>query len=196
MKYKESELSNVLVESFLMENHEFLIVHLPKETLLYDGTTGNWSNLSTGYGRNRGSYKGKHFVYNQKLGFTCQAGDSISLFDDSVSSQNGEVQEFIAYSPMVEAVKGRGMVPMFGLTFDTIPGHVNQIQTAFISSSYDGYTFGEQELRLQYNNPDEYMNKIVIDSLGAVQHNIAFKLRVTSSDPVVMSDFSVRLGYE
>ena len=126
----------------------------------------------------------------------CIRDRSISLLDDSVSSQNGEVQEFIAYSPMVEAVKGRGMVPMFGLTLDTIPGHVNQIQTAFISSSYDGYTFGEQELRLQYNNPDEYMNKIVIDSLGAVQQNIAFKLRVTSSDPVVMSDFSVRLGYE
>lgn len=196
MKYKESELSNVLVESFLMENHEFLVVHLPKETLLYDGSTGNWSNLSTGYGRNRGVYQGRHVIYNQKLGFTCHAGESISLLDDSVSSQNGEVQEFIAYSPMVEAVKGRGMVPMFGLTFDTIPGHVNQIQTAFISLSYDGYTFGEQEFRLQYNNPDEYMDKIVIDSLGAVQQNIAFKLRVTSSDPVVMSDFSVRLGYE
>ena len=196
MKYKESELSNALVESFLMENHEFLIVHLPNETLLYDGSTGNWSNLSTGYGRNRGVYQGKHVIYNPKVGFTCHAGESISLLDDSISSQNGEVQEFIAYSPMVEAVKGRGMVPMFGLTFDTIPGHVNQIQTAFISSSYDGYTFGEQELRLQYNNPDEYMNKIVIDSLGAVQHNIAFKLRITSSDPVAMSDFSVRLGYE
>lgn len=196
MKYKESELSDVLIESFLMENHEFLIVHLPKETLLYDGSTGNWSNLSTGYGRNRGTYQGSHVIYNPKLGFTCHAGESISLLDDSVSSQNGKVQEFIAYSPMIEAVKGRGMVPMFGLTFDTIPGHVNQIQTAFISSSYDGYTFGEQESRLPYNNPNEYMNKIVIDSLGAVQHNIAFKLRVTSSEPVVMSDFSVRLGYE
>lgn len=196
MKYKESELSNALVESLLREGRQFLIVHLPKETLLYDGTTGNWSNLSTGYGRNRSTYQGMHFIYNPKLGFTCHAGESISLLDDSVSSQNGDVQEFIAYSPMLEAVKGRGMLPMFGLTFDTIPGHVNQIQTAFISSSYDGYTFGEQELRLQYNNPNDYMNKIVIDSLGAVQHNIAFKLRVTSSDPVVMSDFSVRLGHE
>lgn len=196
MKYKESELSDVLVESFLMKGREFLIVHLPNETLLYDGSTGNWSELSTAHGRNVGAYQGRHVIYNPKLGFTCHAGESISLLDDSVSSQNGEVQDFIAYSPMIEAVKGRGMLPGFGLTFDTIPGHVNQIQTAFISSSYDGYTFGEQESRLQYNNPNEYMKKIVIDCIGPVQHNIAFKLRITSSDPVALSDFSVRLGYE
>ena len=193
MNYKESELKDVLVESFLMENHEFLIIHLPNETLLYDGSTGNWSDLSTGYGGSRGAYQGRHFIYNPKLGFACHAGESISTLDDSISSQNGEIQEFIAYTPMIEAVKGRGMTPMFGLSFETIPGHVNRIQVANIGASFDGYAYTDH-IRYEYNKPQEYVNKVVVDSLGAVQHNIAFRLSVMSEEPVALSSFSVRIG--
>ena len=193
MNYKESELKDVLVESFLREGRQFLVIHLPNETLLYDGSTGNWSDLSTGYGDGRGAYQGRHFIYNPKLGFTCHAGGSISTLDDSISSQNGEIQEFIAYTPMIEAVKGRGMTPIFGLAFETIPGHVNRIQVANIGASFDGYSYTDH-IRYEYNKPQEYVNKVVVDSLGAVQHNIAFRLSVMSDEPVALSSFSVRIG--
>ena len=82
---------------------------------------------------------------------------------------------------------------MFGLSFETIPGHVNRIQVANIGASFDGYAYTDH-IRYEYNKPQEYVNKVVVDSIGAVQHNIAFRLSVMSTEPVALSSFSVRIG--
>ncbi len=193
-KYSEEELQGVLLESFNKEAHQFLVLHLPNETFLYDGSTQMWITLNSGYGRNKGKYQGQHFIYNHKLGYTVTM-NGIGILNDDIASQNGNIQEFEAYTPFLEIVKGRGMVPLFNLSFDSIYGHTNEIQTAFLSTTTNGFAYSETELRIEYNEPNKYMNKVILGSLGAVQHNIGFKLKCMSNAPVVWSDFSIQVGY-
>lgn len=193
-KYSEEELQGVLLESFNKEAHQFLVIHLPNETFLYDGSTQMWVTLNSGYGKNKGKYQGQHFIYNHKLGYTV-AMNGIGILNDDIASQNGNIQEFEACTPFLEVVKGRGMVPLFNLSFDSIYGHTNEIQTAFLSMTSNGFSYSENELRIEYNEPNKYMNKVILGSLGAVQHNIGFKLKCMSNAPVVWSDFSLQVGY-
>ena len=52
------------------------------------------------------------------------------------------------------------------------------------------------EYRLQYNDPRVYNNRPMIGNLGSAADSIGFKLRVMSKDPVNLSGFSVRVGYD
>lgn len=193
-KYSEEELQGVLLESFNKEAHQFLVIHLPNETFLYDGSTQMWVTLNSGYGKNKGKYQGQHFIYNHKLGYTVVM-NGIGILNDDIASQNENIQEFEAYTPFLEIVKGRGMVPLFNLSFDSIYGHTNEIQTAFLSTTTNGFSYSENELRIEYNEPNKYMKKVILGSLGAVQQNIGFKLKCMSNAPVVWSDFSLQVGY-
>lgn len=192
-KYKESELSEALVESFNLDNHQFLMVHLPNNTWLYDSSTGLWTELATGYNK-LSNYQGRHVLYDQELGLTIgsKANGNVGKLSYDVASQYGEIQEFIAYTPFTEVSQGYGTTPLYDLSFESIYGHVNNIQTAFISVTFDGRVYSDEELRIQYNSPNEYLNKIMINSLGAVQHAIGFKIRSQSTESVNWSDFSVR----
>lgn len=192
--YKESELQDVLLESLLLNNQDFLFMHLPNETLVFDGNQNIWFQLQSGI--DGGKYSGRHILYDHEAGLTI--GDSVAnkvgKLDDSISSQYGQISEFVVYTPYIRANTKGGMVPLFDLRFDSVFGHVNEFQTVFISYTLDGNMYGN-ELRLQYNNPLEFLNKPMISNLGSIADSIGFKLRVTSKEPVNLSGFSVRVGY-
>ncbi|AUR86913.1 hypothetical protein NVP1091O_10 [Vibrio phage 1.091.O._10N.286.52.B12] len=194
-KYKESELQSVLVETVMMNNHDFLFIHLPKETLVFDGNQNAWFMMKSDIVGDK-PYTGRHIIYNQEEGVTI--GDSVAnrvgKLDDSVSSQYGELTEFLLYTPLVRVNNNRGKTPLFDLQFDSVYGHVNSFQSIFISQTLDGAMYGN-EYRLRYNDPLEFNNKPMISSLGAVNDSIGYKLRVVSKDPVNLSGFSVRIGY-
>ena len=194
-KYKESELQGVLMETFMHNNHDFLMMHLPNETLVYDGNQGVWFTLKSDVVGDK-PYTGRHVIYNQEEGLT--VGDKsvgrVGKLDDSVSSQYGELTEFLLYTPFVRVNGKRGKVPLFDLKFDSVFGHVNQFQSVFISQTLDGDRYGN-ELRLRYNDPRDFNNRVMLTNLGAVNDSIGYKLRVTSKDPVNLSGFSVRIGY-
>lgn len=193
-KYKERELQGALLESVMINNHDLLFVHLPNETLVFDGNQNAWFQLKSSISGD-GEYTGRHIIYNQEMGITI--GDKkvgrVGILDDSLSSQYGEHSEFILYTPFVKLNGGNGQLPLFDLSFDTIPGHSNEIQSAFISYTLDGFKFNPNELRVVYNNPREYQSKPWLHSLGSISDSIGFKVRVVSGDPVVLSSFSVRI---
>ena len=194
-KYKESELKDLLLETFLFNNHEFIMMHLPNETLVWDGSQAVWFMLKSDIVGDK-PYTGRHVIYNQEQGLTI--GDKsvgrVGKLDDSVSSQYGELTEFLLYTPFVRVNAGRGKAPLFDLKFDSVYGHVNQFQSVFISQTLDGNMYGN-ELRLRYNDPKAFNDRVMLTNLGAVNDSIGYKLRVTSKDPVNLSGFSVRIGY-
>lgn len=194
-KYKESELQDLLLETFLFNNHEFLMMHLPNETLAWDGTQNAWFTLKSDIEGDK-PYTGRHVIYNHEEGLTI--GDKsvgrVGKLDDNVSSQYGELVEFLLYTPFIRVNNGRGVVPLFDLKFDSIFGHVNEFQSIFISFTTDGLIYGN-EYRLEYNDPRTYNNRPMIGSLGSLADSVGFKLRVMSKDPVNLSGFSVRIGY-
>ena len=195
-KYKESELKDLLLETFLFNNHEFIMMHLPNETLVWDGSQAVWFMLKSDIEGDK-PYTGRHVIYNHEEGLTI--GDKsvgrVGLLDDDVSSQYGELVEFLLYTPFIRVNNGRGVVPLFDLKFDSIFGHVNEFQSIFISFTTDGLMYGN-EYRLQYNDPRVYNNRPMIGNLGSAADSIGFKLRVMSKDPVNLSGFSVRVGYD
>ena len=193
--YKESELQSVLVETVMMNNHDFLFIHLPNETLVFDGNQNVWFTLKSDIIGDK-PYTGRHIIYNQEEGLTI--GDKVinrvGKLDDNVSSQYGEQSEFLLYTPLIRVNQGRGKIPLFDLKFDSIYGHVNSFQSVFISQTLDGLMYGN-EYRLRFNDPLVFNNRPMISNLGAVNDSIGYKLRVVSKDPVNLSGFSVRIGY-
>lgn len=194
-KYKESELQGVLCETFMYKNHDFLIIHLHNETLVYDGNQNVWFTLKSDIEGDK-PYTGRHVIYNQEEGLTIgdKVANKVGRLDDSISSQYGELSEFLLYTPFVRINDGRGKVPLFDLKFDSIYGHVNSFQSVFISQTLDGQVYGN-EYRLRFNDPKLFNDKVMLTNLGAVNDSIGYKLRVVSKDPVNLSGFSVRVGY-
>ena len=115
-KYKESELKDLLLETFLFNNHEFIMMHLPNETLVWDGSQAVWFMLKSDIEGDK-PYTGRHVIYNHEEGLTI--GDKsvgrVGLLDDDVSSQYGELVEFLLYTPFIRVNNGRGVVPLFDL---------------------------------------------------------------------------------
>ena len=193
--YKESELQSVLIETVMINNHDFLFFHLPNETLVFDGNQNVWFTLKSDIEGDK-PYTGRHIIYNQEEGLSI--GDAVTgrvgKLDDTVSSQYGELVEFLLYTPLVRVNQGRGKVPLFDLKFDSVYGHVNEFQAVYLSQTIDGMMYGN-EYRLRFNDPLVYNNRPMISNLGAIDDSIGYKLRVLSKEPVNLSGFSVRIGY-
>lgn len=193
--YKESELQDVLLDAFLKDGQDFLMVTLPNQTFVYEANQGVWFQLKSGIEVDN-KYSGRHVVYNHEEGLTI--GDSglgrVGKLDESISSQNGLDTEMIVYTPFLRVNNGKGAVPLFDLEFESIFGHVNQFQSVFISTTLDGRSYGN-EYRLQYNDVRQYLNRAFISNVGRVNESIGFKLRVVSKETVNLSSFKVRVGY-
>jgi hypothetical protein len=193
--YKESELQDVLLDAFLKDGQDFLMVTLPNQTFVYEANQGVWFQLKSGIAVDN-KYSGRHVVYNHEEGLTI--GDSslgrVGKLDESISSQNGLDTEMIVYTPFLRVNNGKGAVPLFDLEFESIFGHINQFQSVFISITLDGRSYGN-EFRMQYNDARQYLNRAFISNVGRVNESIGFKLRVVSKETVNLSSFKVRIGY-
>jgi hypothetical protein len=95
MKYNDGTLNNVTMEERIDEGHQFLYIHLPDQTLVYDHASSNifgtpvWFKLTTGIGE-MGQYRCRNFVrvYN---GWHCgdPTSSNLGLMDKSLSSHYG-----------------------------------------------------------------------------------------------------------
>jgi len=68
-EYTETELSTVLLESVLDENHQFLFVHLPNEALVFDGAASSdtdtkvWFHLTSSLTETKSQYLARNFIW-------------------------------------------------------------------------------------------------------------------------------------
>ena len=161
--YTEAELADVLVESRKVQSHEFLYVHLPDRTLVYDVGAANalqapvWFTL-TSSSNGFSQYRACHFtwVYDKWI-CSDPASSAIGFLDEAIGSHWGDDVRW-EFSTAIVYNDARGAVfheiELVGLT-----GHVTAETSITTSHSTDGLTF-TTPAPIDAGAPGEYSKRL------------------------------------
>jgi hypothetical protein len=180
-QYTEPELSDMRMNSFEEDNVNFIIIHLPNETLCFNATVAKsqgienaWFVLKTGTGSE--NYRGINGVFDAKRGkwvFGDKLNSNIGLFDNTVCTQYGEIAEWLLYTPLMLLEQQS----IDELEIETLPGNtVDDDATVAFSTTYDGVTYSQEWWTL-YGEENEYSQRFFIRRLGDVSDWVGFKFR-------------------
>lgn len=186
-EYADEDLRSVTVDSFIYDDVEMVIYHLPNETLLFNSsiakTAGKnlaWSILKTDV-LSDATYRAKEFIYDPRVK-RFVVGDKrdgkLGLFDDSVATHYGDIAEWIMYTPLNKLET----VSINELEIETISGLNNPDNdaTVFMSLTLDnGRTYG-REVTTQYGMPYNYGQRFIRRAMGYVRDTVGFKFRGAS----------------
>ena len=147
--YSESELSRVILETRKDKNHEFLYVHLPDRTVVFDGLASQqagqqvWFTLTSAIA-GFDQYRARNFVYCYDK-WIC--GDTrrgqVGFLDDSIGSHWGERVRWELSTPIVFNEGNGGIfheLELIALTGRTELGVDTQIWTDY---SIDGLSWSQ-----------------------------------------------------
>lgn len=186
-EYDKAELAGSFVESLKTEDNQFLILHLPRHTLVYNATSGMWSILKTGLGDN--THRAIDYR-NEGNRVTC--GDKLTGFlggqDQTTSAQYGEDQEIILYSPLVGMEKS----VMYDMQITANSGLASQVRRIFVSATSDGINYGNEEA-IEFDGPWQWLRRAIKRRVGRVRLRIGFKLRIVGATPCTLSNFRARI---
>lgn len=187
-QYSANELSSAILESFATSDGEFLMVHLPNETLVYDAAASQslgvqaWAMIRTGVADDQ-NYRAIDFC-NEGSVVTC--GDTIDAIkgqiDLSTSGQYGQDVEMILYTPLMNLAYAL----MSDLELDVSLGSENPIRCIFVSATEDGLVYG-QERQMPYDSANRYNGRAHLLKIGRVRTNIGFKFRLVGTAPAYLS---------
>lgn len=189
--YSEDELATGIMETTRFEAHELLIIHLPRHVLVYDGSVNQggmqWAVLKTGFGSD--VHSAIDYVYEGNQ-ITC--GDkflpAVGVLDKSLTSQYGQQQEHLLYTPLFKADNARA----FDFELESATGVSQFAEQIFISATTDGINYGKEKL-IPWNAPFRYDQRSILERVGRIRRNIGFKIRIITSSPVTLSGCQVRL---
>lgn len=190
-KYSSAELESAILESFRFRGHELLIVHLPNDVLCFDGSVTQqnglqWTVLQTGI--HGAPHRAIDYCFDgERVTVADKGGNLWGEVDNSISSQYGEAQEHILYTPYLPADNAF----LFDLELEASTGKTGLIQTILVSATQDGLTYGP-EFVAGKDVPLDYNRRILKRKLGRVRKNIGFKIRCISEGPVTLSNLRVR----
>lgn len=150
LNYTEDELENVLLETKIEKNHQFLYVHLVDKTFVYDANASQamqkpiWHILSSaliGFDR----YRARNIVYCYDKWFF---GDSylpeIGFFDDTISSHYGDTIEWEFNTPILYNETNGAIVHEIELTALTGRVQLGVDPTIFTDHSLDGVVWSNK----------------------------------------------------
>ncbi|MGL5486760.1 MAG: packaged DNA stabilization protein [Shewanella sp.] len=185
--YTSKELASSFVESLKTEDNQFLILHLPRHTLIYNASSGLWSIAKTGLGDDI-----HRAIDYRNEGDTVTCGDKISGFlgkqDQTTSAQYGEDQEIILYSPLIGMEKS----VMYDMQITANSGLASQVRRIFVSSTSDGINYGNEEA-IEFDGPWQWLRRAIKRRVGKIRLRIGFKLRIVGATPCTLSNFRVRV---
>lgn len=191
-QYSASDLANVLLESFSTSDGQYLIVHLPNETLLYDGGASQslgvqaWSILKSGVSQ-ADPYRAIDFC-NEGSKVTC--GDRINsikgTIDLTTSGQYGEDVEMILYTPLINAAQA----VLTDLELDVSLGAENPIKHIFVTASEDGMVYGPERL-MRYDDRMRFLGRAHMLKVGRVRSSVTFRFRLVGQAPAYLSKCTV-----
>jgi len=189
--YTAEELASGVMETTRFEAHELLIIHLPRHVLVFDSSVTQsgpqWSVIKTGLGDS--VYRGVDFVYEGNA-ITC--GDKLTartgILDKAISSQYGEQQEHLLFTPLFRADNARA----FDFELESSTGASQMAEKMFISVSSDGINYGREQL-IPWNSPFRYDQRSLLRRIGRIRKNICFKVRIITTSPVTLSGCQLRL---
>jgi len=184
-EYTDDELSTTTVECIVIDKIKLVFYHFPRSTYLYNATIAEtqgldnaWSIVKTG--TRDDNYRARNFVRDPRIGKWI-AGDkgrsNIGIFDESVSTQYGDIAEWLLFTPFLKAEA----LSIDKIEIETIPGIVGDIQdaTVFISRTGNGRTYGQEWTQL-YGDRWEYDQRFYVRRLGYVRNWVGFKFRGAS----------------
>ena len=151
--YSEDGLSSAVMECRVVNGHQFLYVHLPDQTLVYDGSGSKavgepvWFILTSGIGP-LGKYRAKNFVWVYDKWFCGDpTGPSYGYLTSEVSSHYGDPNAW-EFGTMIMYNEGRGAI-FHELELVCLTGRVASDVDPTIWTSYtiDGQTWSMERSR-------------------------------------------------
>lgn len=186
-EYTKAELAGSFVESLKTDDNQFLILHLPRHTMVYNATSGLWSILKTGLG-----YNTHRAIDYRNEGDTVTCGDRLSPFlgkqDLTTSAQYGEDQEIILYSPLVGVERS----VMYDMQITANSGLASNVRRIFVSSTSDGINYGDEEA-IEFDGSWQWLRRAIKRRAGRIRLRIGFKLRIVGATPCTLSNFRARI---
>lgn len=186
-EYTKAELAGSFVESLKTEDNQFIIMHLPRHTMVYNATSGLWSILKTGLGDST-----HRAIDYRNEGDTVTCGDRLSprlgKQDLTTSAQYGEDQEIILYSPLVGVEKS----VMYDMQIAANSGLASNVRRIFVSSTSDGINYGDEEA-IEFDGPWQWLRRAIKRRVGRIRLRIGFKLRIVGATPCTLSNFRARI---
>lgn len=185
LDYTEAELISTLLEVRVVNGHQFLYMHLPNRTLVYDGagseTVGEpvWFELTSSL-VGTGTYRARNFIwcYNKWLcgdPTTAQHGYLV----DTISSHYGEVNGWDFGTPIIYN-EGRGAI-FYELELVCLTGRValGVDPTIWTSYTLDGETWSQERPRTA-GKQGERAKRITWFQQGSMRNWRVQKFRGTS----------------
>lgn len=105
-----------------------------------------------------------------------------------ISSQYGEQQEHLLFTPMFKADNAR----VFDLELESSTGIAQYADRLFLSATTDGINYGREQM-IEQTAPFVYDKRVIWKRIGRIRKNIAFKIRVITKSPVTLSGCQIRI---
>lgn len=185
--YTEEELADAVLETRVQDKDSFILVRLPRDTLLFNSTVAlkfgiefAWTIVKTGFGND--PWRAANGVYDARLSEWIY-GDildgRLGILDKTVGSQYGNQVESILYTPLVNLESES----VDEIELDIIPGHqidTSKVTTA-LSTTYNGVTFGT-EIWVLYGEKNKYDQRFIKYRLGYVRNFAGWKFRTITTE--------------
>lgn len=191
-QYSESELETARLESYEHDGYMFVVVHLPNDTLVFNHTIAQTAGIDQAWFIAKSDVNGDtpwraiNGVFDQVANewvFGDKADGRIGALDSALSTQYGEIVEWILFTPFTYIENAS----IDELDIETIAGFTTvDDATVFVSLSYDGVTHG-QEWTQMYGAPASYGDRFITRRLGHVNNWFSLKLRGASRSRMAFS---------
>lgn len=197
--YSDSELANVSMETRQLFGYSYLIIHLPREVLMFNLTIANevgiefaWSILESGTEIIR-PWRGINGIYDPRIGkwiYGDKYGANLGRLDETTPLQYGDMQQWYLDTPYLNL----DTASVDQLEILTIPGFTSTDDaTVFISQTQDG-VFYSTESMINYGAPGEYGARFIKRILGYVRNFVSYRLRGVSRSRMCFSAARIRYG--
>ena len=191
--YTDEELAQTYIEPIKFDSHDIIIIHLLRDTLVYDHAASDdqnrrWTILKSDVSGTlpyRGIY---HIARNNQFTAGDRRDGSVSNFDFTDARHVGELVEFECFSPMLQAFRNQSL---FDFQVDSVPGYDEDAYRLAFSVTFDGKTYG-QEKWIDFSKPNKRRDRILARRLGYIRDNVGFKLRWLTRKPSIVSHLRVR----
>lgn len=185
--YSKEELAGSFVESLKTEDNQFLMLHLPRHTLVYNATSQLWNIIKTGLGddvHRAIDYRNEGDVV------TCcdKLSGLLGKQDLTTSAQYGEDQEIILYSPLINYERGL----MFDMQLTANSGLSSEVRRIFVSCTADGINYGPEK-PIEFDGPWQWLRRAIIRKVGQIVIRLGFKLRIVGATPCTLSNLRARI---
>jgi hypothetical protein len=183
--YGEDELVDAHMESYTIDGTTFLKIHLPNETLVFNltiaqtvGADYSWSYFRSGTG-GTGIDRATYAIFDNRISKWI-VGDlydgRIGYYDESVATQYDEVSVIEMFSPLTSLEKQS--IDQFEI--ETIAGFTaSDDATVFLSMSYDGLTYGNQDT-IEYGMQNDHGRRFIARRLGYIRDKFSVRLKGAS----------------